>query len=95
MAPLNIHLPDALRSRVEARAAESGFDSIESYVQAVLLADAAGGPAVDDAKVEALLSERIDGPFVDADAADFARMRQKLKARLGEGDTGGSAEPSP
>ena len=55
MPPLNIHLPDKLRSRVETRAAESGFESVEAYVQAVLLADAAGGPVVDDAQLESIL----------------------------------------
>jgi hypothetical protein len=73
---------------VEARAAESGFDSVEAYVQAVLLADATGGPAADDAQLETILLERIDGPFVDADAADSERMRQKLQTRLDGGDDG-------
>jgi hypothetical protein len=91
MAPLNIHLPDTLRSRVEARAAESGFDSVEAYVQAVLLADAAGGPVMDEAQIQSLLLQRVDGPFVDA---DFTRMRQKLNARLG-GEGGSGAEPGP
>ena len=73
MAPLNIQLPDALRSRVEARAAESGFDNVEAYVQAVLLADAAGGPVVDEVQLESLLLESLDGPFVEADAVDSRR----------------------
>jgi hypothetical protein len=83
MAPLNIHLPDTLRSRVEGRAAESGFDSVEAYVQAVLLADAVAGPVMDEAQVEALLLQRVDGPFVDADDADLRELRAKLDARLG------------
>jgi hypothetical protein len=82
MAAMSIELPEALRSRVEARARESGFDSVEAYVRAVLLADASGGPVIEDEALESLLAARQDGPFVDADAADFARMRQKLGARL-------------
>ena len=93
MAMLSIQLPDGLRSRVEVRAAESGFDSVEAYVQAMLLADAAGGPVVDSEQLEALLLERLEGPFVEADEADFQQIRQKLHKRLGQSDAG--AEPRP
>src|SRR5690349_1553056 len=85
MAAMSIELPEGLRSRVEARARESGFDSVEAYVRAVLLADAAGGPVVEDEALETLLASRQEGPFVDADAEDFARMRRKLAARLDPG----------
>jgi hypothetical protein len=88
MPPLNIHLPDGLRSRVEARATESGFDSVAAYVEALLLADAAGGPVVDDHQLEKKLLGRLDGPFVDADEADFRQMRKKLKARLARDSSG-------
>jgi plasmid stability protein len=94
MPSLNIQLPDALRSRVEARAAESGFDSVEAYVRALLLADAAGGPVIDDDQLEALLLGRLNGPFVEADEADFRQMREKLKARLSR-DPGNGAESEP
>ena len=90
MVPLSIHLPETLRSRIEARAAESGFASVEAYVEALLLADAAGGPVVEEEELESLLLKRIDGPFVDANEADFAQMRKKLEARLGsDGDADG------
>ena len=95
MSALRIDLPDALRSRVEARAAESGFDSVEAYVQALVLADAAGGPVVDDEQVEALLLGRLDGPFVDADEGDLRQMREKLKTRLGDAGANGPSEPRP
>jgi hypothetical protein len=83
MARLNMHLPDELRSRAEARAKESGFDSVEAYVEALLLADAAGGPVVEDENLDALLLKRADGPFVDVDDADLRQMRAKLQDRLG------------
>jgi hypothetical protein len=89
MSALNIHLPAALRSRVEARAVESGFDSVEAYVEALLLADAAGGQPIDDEQLERLLLDRLDGPFVDTDPADFRQMRTKLDAPLAAG--GGNA----
>lgn len=91
MSALNLRLPDSLRARVEARAAESGFDSVEAYVQAVLLADSAGGAVLEDEELESLLITRADGPFVDADEADFRQMREKLKGRI----DGGAAEPNP
>jgi len=93
MAALNIHVGDALRSRIEARAAENGFDSVEAYVEALLVADAAGGAALDDAQLESLLLDRMKGPFVDANEADFRQMREKLKDRLDS--AGNGAEPSP
>jgi hypothetical protein len=91
MTALNLRLPDSLRARVEARAAESGFDSVEAYVHAVLLADSAGGAVLEDEELESLLLSRTDGPFVDADEADFQQMRDKLKGRL----EGGAAESNP
>lgn len=94
MSALNIHLPAALQTRVQARAAESGFASVEEYVEALLLADAAGGPAVEGGDLEALLRDRGDGPFIDVDDADLRQMREKLKARLG-GDDEGAGTPEP
>ena len=94
MSALNIQLPDALRSRAEARAAESGFDSVEAYIQALVLADAAAG-AIDDEQLEALLLSRLDGPFVEADEEDFRQMRKKLDARLRNGGAGARPEPHP
>ena len=93
---MSIELPESLRSRVEARARESGFDCcLEAYVRAVLLADAAGGPIIEDEALEALLAARLDGPFVTADAADFERMRQKLAARLDDSGPGGPPGSAP
>ena len=93
VAGISLQLPAALRAKVEARAAESGFATIEAYVQALLLADAAAGPVLDDDQLETLLTDRLDGPFVDADAADFQRMREKLRAKMNATDHG--TEPGP
>jgi hypothetical protein len=82
MAAMSIQVPDELRSRLEARAVQGGFDSVESYVEAMLRADAIAGSGVGDEQVEPLLLDRLDGPFVDADAADFEQMRRKLAERL-------------
>jgi hypothetical protein len=82
MTALNLRLPDSLRARVEARAAESGFDSVEAYVHAVLLADSTGGAVLEDEELESLLLSRADGRFVEADEADFWQMRGRLTKRL-------------
>ena len=94
MSALTIDLPDPLRSRLESRASENAFPSVEAYVQALLAADAAPGPRATDEQVEALLRARVDGPFVEADDADFRQMRAKLAQRPGDGsDAGPLPEP--
>ena len=95
MPALKIDLPDGLRSRVEARAAESGFATVESYVKALLLADAAGGLVMDDQQLEALLLSRVDGPFVDADDADLRLMRRKFEARISDAPHSSSEQRPP
>lgn len=87
---MSIQLTDDVRKRLESRAAQTGFASLHSYVEAMLRADAAGGPLVDTEHLEPLLLGRLDGPFVDADEADFQAMRAKLQARLKPGE-----EPRP
>jgi hypothetical protein len=91
MAPLSLHLADALRSRMESRAKENGFANVEAYVEALLVADAAGDEITDDHQLELLLLNRLDGPFVDADEADFRQMRQKLTDRLDTNNDSGPA----
>lgn len=80
MATLSFNLSDELKAIVQARAAESGFATIEQYVE-YLVRDDSGEREVDP-DVEALLLARADGPSVEMDSADFANMRAKLKARL-------------
>ena len=59
----------------------------------MLLADAAG-PTVGDEQLESLLLNRLEGPFVDFDAADFQRMRERFKNQLDQNqDDGDRAEP--
>jgi hypothetical protein len=83
MATLNLNLPDELKARAEARAAEGGFATVEQYVQQLLRADvdAAGSDEVDE-DLEALLLERLDGPAIDVNEADFRGMRARFQARL-------------
>lgn len=84
-AALKLNLDDQLRMRLEARASANGFSSVKAYVEALLVADAAGDPLIDDAQLESLLLNRLAGPFVDVDSDDFQQMRKKLQDRLGNG----------
>lgn len=84
MATLTVS--DNVKAEVEARAAAEGFHNVEQYLKALLEAENAGAPPTQtvesDDQAEALLLTRLDGPEVEMDAADFARMREKFRDRL-------------
>lgn len=101
MARLNLELPEDLRRKVEARAAESGHASVEQYVQALLHADADavegagfGGPdrlavvMADD--LESLLERRLDegGQGVEATLEFWRRLKDRARLRAGGGGRG-------
>ena len=58
MATISLTLSAELKARLEARAAESGYPTVEHYAEAVL-AGAAEPQPVDDG-TERLLAERLD-----------------------------------
>jgi hypothetical protein len=101
MARLSVELPDELRRKVEARAAESGHPTVEQYVQALLRADAEdsadedlGGPphlevGTDD-ELETLLRHRLDngGPGVEATPEFWARLKERARRSSGEAGPG-------
>jgi hypothetical protein len=91
MARLTLTLPEDVKALAEARAAEEGCADVGEYVARLIRGEAAGAPqalTVDsDEQLEALLKDRVDGPFVETNAADFQRMREKLKDRL-DGEPG-------
>lgn len=83
MSTLQVDLPDEVRSRLAARAADAGFPSVEQYARAVLEASADGA---DEAGLEELLARRAadDRPgieftpaFADAFRRDVARRREE------------------
>jgi len=84
MAALKINLADGLKGRLKARAKESGFDKVEQYIEAMVVADIAG-PTVGEEEIEALLLFRVGSPTVEMDRADFEQMRRKLRARIDRG----------
>lgn len=86
MATLTVS--EHLKSRVEAQASAEGFGDVEAYLRWLVEGMEVGGPpelAVgDDEQLEAQFLERVDGPAVPMDAADFAQMRAKLRKHLGD-----------
>jgi hypothetical protein len=52
----------------------------------LIVGEAAGAPegltVKSNRDLEALLSSRMDGPFVEVNAKDFQQMRKKLQTRL-------------
>jgi hypothetical protein len=82
MSALNLRLPDSLRARSKRAPRKADSTVSRRTSKAVLLADSTGGTALENQQLESLLLSRADGPFVDADEADFRQMRGKLQQRL-------------
>ena len=82
----NISVRNRVKEQATARAAASGYGSVDAYVEALIEAEAAGAPeglTIDsDEALQALLSSRMNGPWVDVDEEDFARIRAKFQAQL-------------
>jgi hypothetical protein len=87
MATLTVELPDEVKALAEARAAEAGCADVGEYLARLIQSEAVGGPSglsIDsDEELEALLRNRLNGPTLEMDAADFRRMRAALEARIG------------
>ena len=95
MPPLNIRLPEELRSKAEARAAEAGHGSVEAYVEALVRADVGGEvfgtpehlSVRDDEELEALLTRRLEStePGVEATPEFWERLHEEARLRRGRG----------
>lgn len=60
MTTLHLNLPDEIRARLEARANEAGFPSIEGFAESILRAEA--DEQFVDEETERLLLERLNDP---------------------------------
>jgi len=81
MALLQIQVADELKPRLEARAAESGFGSVESYLEALMRADLEAA-APDDDDLEQLLRDRLDsGPGIEVTPQFEEQFRRKVRER--------------
>ena len=74
------HLPDAVASQAEARAADAGFPSVEAYLQSLVEADA---PQELTPELEQAILDGLDsGPARDANDAFW----DTLKRHAADGD---------
>jgi hypothetical protein len=86
VARLNIDIPDELKAKIEARASESGHATLESYLQAVLRAEAElpdyGGPEHLNVRsreqLESLVAEGLGGSSSEMTASDWDELRRAL-----------------
>ena len=102
MTRLTIDLPEDLRRKVEAHAAESGHPSVEQYVQDLLLADADGVEEADSGgpdhltvgsqdELESLLLRRLEdsGPGVEATPEFWRGLKGRMNQhRINRGRAG-------
>jgi uncharacterized protein (DUF1697 family) len=81
MASINITLSEDLKVRLRARAQESGYQTVEQYIQAVLEANAQ--EAVLDDDLEELLTERMNNaqPGIELNEQFKSKFRQEVQSR--------------
>jgi hypothetical protein len=77
MGRISLDLPDVLLNAAKSKAAEGGYDSIESYLTALLESEV----AVSDEALEAMLIERLDDPRPNIEATDDFWRDLKAKVR--------------
>ena len=77
---IHIRLPDKLKPKLSERAAESGFDTVEEYVEALVRAEAADD-IIGDEELEALLLQRVNDSESIEFTSSFARNFRKEVTR--------------
>jgi hypothetical protein len=81
MALLQISVGDELKARIAARAAESGYDTVEQCVEALLRADVSD-VGVDDEDLEEMLLRRLDsGPGIQFTPEFAERFKREIRER--------------
>ena len=85
---MQITLNDDLRSRLAERAAESGFASVEEYVESLLRIEAGEEQVVSDDDLERLLLQRMEGgPGIELTSDFVKQFRGQIAARRSSGGT--------
>jgi len=91
MVNLNLQLPDDLKAKAEHRAIESGHDSINDYVEALIRADAeADDPGSPDHLMiqsldqleKTLLNRLVGGPSIEVTPQIREDMKRKFRERI-------------
>lgn len=93
MTQLSINISDELKAKIETRAAEAGYPTLEQYVQSVLRKDADpedfGAPEhlklESRQQLEMLLKEALASPAREMNASDWVQMRQAFIERHRDG----------
>ena len=90
MTRVSIDLPDDLRAKAEARAAEAGHSTLEQYLRALLHADIGTGEFLDE-DLEELVLRRLDdaSPSIEF-TPQFARDFKDAMRRRREADGSGA-----
>ena len=80
MGRISLNLPDLLLRAAKSKAAEGGFENVESYLTALLESDV----ATSDEALEAMLIERLDDPrpSVEATEAFWGDLRTKVQSEI-------------
>jgi len=86
MVRINISLPEDLTEKLQALATESGYLTVESYIEALLRVEAQteefGAPshlsARDRDQLDTLVREGLATPAREMISADWDQMRQQL-----------------
>ena len=80
MGRIALDLPDLLFNAAKSKAAEGGYESVESYLKALLESDV----ATSDESLEAMLIERLDDPrpSIEATKEFWTDLRTKVQAEI-------------
>ena len=89
MTSLHLTVPDDLKPKLEARAAESGYPNLEAYVEALLRADADaadyGAPAhltpQSREELESFVAQGMQSPARPMTKSDWDQLRRDLVDR--------------
>ena len=86
MTTVSITLSDDLKSRLETKAVESGFDRVEQYIESILQAETQ--EVLEDDDLEQLLLRRLDAP-ADIELTDqfVAQFKERVARRRRNGGT--------
>jgi hypothetical protein len=96
MTSIPVSLPDAIRAKVEARAAAAGRADVADYIRALVEEDVAadivqGAPHLSanvPERADALIREGLVSPVREMTTADWDEIRRRVEAGVARGGQG-------
>lgn len=88
MTRVSIDLPDDLRAKAEARAAEAGHGTLEQYLRALLHADIGTGEFLDEDLEELVLQRLDDRPSIEFTPQFAQDFKDAIRRRRQAGGSG-------